>query len=136
MLRRKKTLINKMICKGCFFLQVNVLYLNKDNTLTDCMEVETTDLKENDVVQDYKKLTKKKQVRTPYLLGYRTAFFLPKNPKNLDPSNQISVANLPDFLIPFMEFCVYTSANELCIFPSIFLITEGTDMGLGAEYWA
>lgn len=40
---------------------VNVLYLNKDNTLTDCMEVETTDLKENDVVQDYKKLTKKKQ---------------------------------------------------------------------------
>ena len=42
--------------------QVNVLYLNTDNTLADCMEVENTSLKQNDVVQDYKKLAKKKQV--------------------------------------------------------------------------
>ena len=41
---------------------MNVLYLNTDNTLADCMEVENTNLKENDVVQDYKKLAKKKQV--------------------------------------------------------------------------
>ena len=44
------------------YFQVNVLYLNTDNTLADCMDVENTNLKENDVVQDYKKLAKKKQV--------------------------------------------------------------------------
>lgn len=38
-----------------------VLYLSADNMLTDCNEIEDEAVKENEVVQDYKKLTRKKQ---------------------------------------------------------------------------
>ena len=42
-----------------------VLYLNTDNSLTDCVDVDDAEidkLKEDDKVQDYKKLSRMKQV--------------------------------------------------------------------------
>ncbi|XP_045190861.1 influenza virus NS1A-binding protein homolog B-like isoform X2 [Mercenaria mercenaria] len=38
-----------------------VLYLNSDNSLTDCDEVDDEVIQDNEVVQDYKKLTRRKQ---------------------------------------------------------------------------
>lgn len=40
-----------------------MLYLNSDGSLTDCNDVEDVCIQENELVQDYKKLTRKKQVR-------------------------------------------------------------------------
>ena len=39
-----------------------MLYLNADSTLTDCNDVEDVIIQENELVQDYKKLSRKKQV--------------------------------------------------------------------------
>lgn len=40
-----------------------MLFLNVDNTVTDCNEVEDANVQENDMVQDYRQLSRKKQVR-------------------------------------------------------------------------
>lgn len=42
-----------------FSFQTHLLYLAMDNSLQDCSELPSGDVSESDIVQDYKKLSKK-----------------------------------------------------------------------------
>lgn len=64
---------------NCYF-QVIVLYLSENGTLTDCNEVEDVSIQENELVQDYKKLSRKKQVlhSGSFLIVFCTLEILPQ----------------------------------------------------------
>lgn len=40
-------------------LQVHMLYLNRDRTLHDCNDIESGDIRDSELVQDYKRLSRK-----------------------------------------------------------------------------
>lgn len=40
-------------------LQKHMLYLNMDNSLHDCTEIQSGDLNDSEMVQDYKKMSRK-----------------------------------------------------------------------------
>ena len=42
-----------------FFFQTHLLYLALDNTLQDCTDLPNSDLSDSEIVQDYKKMSKK-----------------------------------------------------------------------------
>ena len=47
-------------------LQVHVLFLSTDNVLLDCKDLDDLTLETTEYIQDYKKLSKKRQVRNPF----------------------------------------------------------------------
>ena len=48
----------------CIDVQTHLLYLAMDNSLQDCTELPTGDVSDTEIVQDYKKLSKRNQANS------------------------------------------------------------------------
>ena len=48
----------------CIASQTHLLYLAMDNSLQDCSELPSGDVSDTEIVQDYKKLSKRNQANT------------------------------------------------------------------------
>jgi hypothetical protein len=49
---------------ACVDVQTHLLYLAMDNSLQDCTELPTGDVSDTEIVQDYKKLSKRNQANS------------------------------------------------------------------------
>ena len=80
---------------GDLTLKVHMLYLNTDRTLHDCSDIENGDLQDSEVIQDYKKLSRKVSVPGTNKVRRKTPAQAPAKPRQFlytksDSSSSIS----------------------------------------------
>ncbi|ESP03245.1 hypothetical protein LOTGIDRAFT_237773 [Lottia gigantea] len=74
--------------------QMNLLYLTRDNTLQDCQEFEDEELKEDDGIQDYRKLKRKQN-----------------GERNLTENNNNNNKIISNSSLPFQKFSLIKDEN-------------------------